>query len=221
MILTLFNIDMFDAKRFRKDKNLTQKQLADLFRCGQSNVSAIEKYGKDLEPYQQSILADTYGAEDIERYIIDIADNPTDVNRLKPEAEDPYVIPLIPDSALAGPLPDFSSPVVRDRCERVHVPVPDCDFAIQISGDSMAPEYKPGDYIAVSRINDRRFIPSSTPLLLDTTEGAVLKCLEPGDDPDCLSAVSLNPHYLPYQIPKDIIRGIYRIKAVVRIIKTL
>ncbi|MDE5877558.1 MAG: helix-turn-helix domain-containing protein [Muribaculaceae bacterium] len=139
----------------------------------------------------------------------------------KPETEDPYLIPLIPDSALAGPLPDFSSPVVRDRCERVHVPVPDCDFAIQISGDSMAPEYKPGDYVAVSRINDRRFIPYSTPLLLDTTEGAVLKCLEPGDDPDCLSAVSLNPHYLPYPIPKDLIRGIYRIKAVIRIIKTM
>ncbi|MBD5312486.1 MAG: helix-turn-helix transcriptional regulator [Bacteroides sp.] len=142
-------------------------------------------------------------------------------NPKKPENEDPYVVPLIPVSALAGTLPDFSSSVFRDRCERVHVPVPDCDFAIQISGDSMAPEYKPGDYIAVSRINDRRFIPYSTPLLLDTTEGAVLKCIEPGASPDCLSAVSLNPHYLPYQIPKDIIRGIYRIKAVVRIIKTL
>lgn len=142
-------------------------------------------------------------------------------NPKKLENEDPYIVPLIPDSVLAGPLPDFSAPVFRDRCERVHVPVPDCDFAIQISGDSMAPEYKPGDYIAVSRINDRRFIPYSTPLLLDTTEGAILKCIEPGDDPDCLSAVSLNPHYLPYPVPKDIIRGIYRIKAVIRIIKTM
>ena len=34
---------MFDLKRFRKDKNLTQKDMADILSCGQAFISNVEK----------------------------------------------------------------------------------------------------------------------------------------------------------------------------------
>ena len=132
----------------------------------------------------------------------------------------PFIIPLIPAVAMAGPLPDVADPVFRSQCRRVQAPVAGCDFAIQISGDSMLPDFKSGDFLAVSRITDPRMLPYSVPLLIDTREGALLKCLEPCDR-DNLTAVSLNPAYRPYTVPKDIILAVYRVRAVFRIINTL
>lgn len=135
-------------------------------------------------------------------------------------ADNPFIIPLIPAMAMAGALPDISQSVFREQCKRVQAPVAGCDFAIQVSGDSMLPDFKSGDYLAVSKINDSRMLPFSVPVLLDTSEGALLKCLEPRDA-DTLMAVSLNKAFSPYPIPKDIILGVYRIRAVFRIINTL
>lgn len=53
--------------------------------------------------------------------------------------DEAYKVPLVPVSALAGSLNDFSLSVKRDDCETVISPIKDIDMAIKISGDSMKP----------------------------------------------------------------------------------
>ena len=36
-------MEVFDLKRFRKDKKLTQKQIAELLNCEQTFISKVEK----------------------------------------------------------------------------------------------------------------------------------------------------------------------------------
>lgn len=69
---------MFDLKRFRKDKNLTQNEIAFIFNCGQSNIAAIEREHRDLTSAQENILVEKFG--NIDSYkIIDI-DNSSQIN---------------------------------------------------------------------------------------------------------------------------------------------
>lgn len=52
---------MFDLKRFRKDKKLTQNELADILSCGQAFISHVEKGIKDLPQDKRSILEEHFG----------------------------------------------------------------------------------------------------------------------------------------------------------------
>ena len=46
----------YDLKGFRQAFNLTQKQLAEILKCQQSNISGMEKTMRDLEPIQKKRL---------------------------------------------------------------------------------------------------------------------------------------------------------------------
>ena len=52
---------MFDLNRFRKDKNLTQKDMADILSCGQAFISHVEKGIKDLPQDKRNILEERFG----------------------------------------------------------------------------------------------------------------------------------------------------------------
>lgn len=59
-----------DLKKFRKDHDLIQKDVAKMFNCEQSNISEIERNKKSLEDYQKDILIEMYGLGEVEKYII-------------------------------------------------------------------------------------------------------------------------------------------------------
>lgn len=52
---------MFRLYDFRKDYNLTQKDVAIMFDCRQNNISVIESQRKDLTANQLNILIEKYG----------------------------------------------------------------------------------------------------------------------------------------------------------------
>lgn len=60
----------FDLQLFRRDKNLTQKQLAKILSCEQSFVSRVEKNSRQFPESMQVILQSIYG--DITEYITEI-----------------------------------------------------------------------------------------------------------------------------------------------------
>lgn len=59
---------LFDLKRFRKENHFKQKEIAEWFKCGQSNISMLEK-SMGLTEYQIAILQ-SKTAIDISKYEI-------------------------------------------------------------------------------------------------------------------------------------------------------
>ena len=47
---------MIDLKRLRKEKGITQKELAQLLSCGQSFIANVENGRRDLPPVKIEIL---------------------------------------------------------------------------------------------------------------------------------------------------------------------
>lgn len=119
------------------------------------------------------------------------------------------MVTVLPIEAMAGTLQGFSEGVELANCPKMKSPVKGADWAIQISGDSMEPDYKNGSYLFIKRMTSR-MIPWGQPLVVDTYDGVVFKKLYPYDD-ECIEARSINPNYPPFQIEKSIVIGLYRV----------
>lgn len=121
---------------------------------------------------------------------------------------------VIPTGARAGTLGDFAESVAQYDCERIVSPVRGADYAMQITGDSMSPEYPSGAQVIIKRINEQAFIEWGKVYVLDTENGAIIKQVRRTPDPEVVQCVSLNPAYQPFEVPVKFIRGWYRVLMV-------
>ena len=120
--------------------------------------------------------------------------------------------PRIPLTAAAGELAELISPTSDAECERFPV-IPSFaryDFTIIIEGDSMAPDYLPGDELACALVDDSADIKWGRPYVLDTERGIVFKRLYDGGD--SIMCTSINPTGPSFIIDKT---DIHHIAAVV------
>ena len=133
----------------------------------------------------------------------------------EPEADtSAFRVPLIPVEAHAGSLAEFADAVREYDCEMIVSPVRGASFAIQVTGNSMAPAYPSGAKILCQRIDETAFIEWGRVYVLDTDNGAVLKKLMKSDEPGYVQCVSLNPDVQPFEISMSAVRGWYRVLMV-------
>lgn len=121
---------------------------------------------------------------------------------------------VIPTGARAGTLADFTASVSAYDCERMVTPIKGADFAIQVTGDSMSPEYPSGSVILIKKINEKAFVEWGKTYVLDTENGAVIKTIRKTDNPEVIECVSLNPAYQPFTMETRYINGWYRVLMV-------
>lgn len=126
-----------------------------------------------------------------------------------------HTVPLVPVEVFAGPIQRYVVDGVREKdCRKIVTPVSGAELAIPVSGDSMSPDIPDGSTLFVARINDAAFIPWGNVMVLDTENGAVVKRIYPSKNSrDAVEARSINPEYPPFDVPKESIRGIYRVLA--------
>ena len=137
--------------------------------------------------------------------------------RLAPPTEEEIsqeMVLVIPTGARAGTLADFSISTEAYECERMVTPIKGADFAIQVTGDSMSPEYPSGSVILIKKINEKAFIEWGKTYVLDTENGAVIKNIRRTDNPEVIECVSLNPAYQPFSMETKYVNGWYRVLMV-------
>lgn len=123
----------------------------------------------------------------------------------------PYTVPLIPISAQGGSFNDFVVSVKDSDCEKVISPVRQVDFALTVTGDSMAPEYPSGSQVLVRKVDEKAFIEWGRVYVLDTCNGTVIKKLNPGRDESEVLCSSINPDYQPFSVKLTDVYGLYRV----------
>ena len=176
------------------------KDFADLLESNRSSVSsALNGNEKYLNP--------TF-MKKVQRFA---ADNGLD----NPVVEDTSeVVRLIPYEARGGTIGDFVDGVHEYDCEKIISPVKGADFAMEVTGDSMSPEYPSGSRVLIKKVDESAFIAWNEVYVLDTPNGAVIKRVRKTDNPELVECVSINPAYQAYTIPKKFIRGWYRVLLV-------
>lgn len=94
----------------------------------------------------------------------------------------------------------------------------DGDIVIPIFGDSMAPKYPSGSHVLIRRVPLwQEYIELGLTYVLELADDRrVLKNIKRGTSADTFSLESINPDYQPSEIPKSIIRNIFRVVLLVR-----
>jgi SOS-response transcriptional repressor LexA len=118
---------------------------------------------------------------------------------------------LLPLSAQGGSLNDFLVSVKNNDCERIISPIKGADFAITVTGESMAPEYPNGSQILIKRIDEKAFIDWGRVYVLDTCNGIVIKRLFPTNDSKKLLCRSINKDFPDFEIKSNDIFGVFRV----------
>lgn len=120
---------------------------------------------------------------------------------------------VLPVAAQAGRLTDFVTSVYARDCERMISPVDDVEFAVPVTGESMAPEYPNGSRAFVKKINEKAFIDWGRTFVLDTCNGVVIKNVFPGTSDDRVRCVSVNKAFPDFEVRYEDIYGWYRVLA--------
>lgn len=206
---------MYDLKGFRLAFNLTQKQLAELFNCQQSNISGMEKSMRDLEEYQKKVLIDRYGETSVNKYISSLQDDTGSKKDIdNKEIKGGYITYLLPMSAMGGSLTGFAEQGVSlQNCEAVVSPIENVDFAITVYGESMAPEYPSGSRVLIKKIIPNIFIDWGKVFVLDTPNGVIVKEIHKSVKPGFITCHSINPDpkFSPFDVPMSEVHGMYRV----------
>lgn len=129
--------------------------------------------------------------------------------------------PLLPVEAWGGSLSGSSIAILAEQCKKYNVPISNIDYLIPIAGDSMMPDYCPGDVVAIKRVNEKAFIEWGKVYVLDTCNGVVIKEVQPSENEGYITCISRNTptKYKPFEInlcPENFF-GMYAVKGTVRI----
>jgi SOS-response transcriptional repressor LexA len=137
-----------------------------------------------------------------------------DVSPVETEGEAKDTVLVIPYEARGGTIGDFVDGVHEYDCERIVSPIKGADYAMEVTGDSMSPEYPSGSRVLIKKIDPEQFVAWNETYVLDTPNGAVIKRVRKTDDPNIVECVSVNPAYQSYTIPRNFIMGWYRVMMV-------
>ena len=181
-----------------------KKEFAEL--VGISRTSMSSAFNGDERYLTDSLISKVSGC--IEK--LELETMFPSIQSIQQKYESQVTIPVIPTGARAGTLGDFAEGVKEYDCERMVSPIKGADFAIQVTGESMSPEYPNGSHIIIKKIS-AEFISWGNVFCLDTNDGAIIKQVYPTDDDSIIECRSLNPAYPPFKVKKDLINGWYRV----------
>ena len=128
-------------------------------------------------------------------------------------------VPLFDAEAAAG-VGSFSDMLSNHNIiEHYDVPLfKDCDFMIHVRGSSMQPKYYAGDVIACKILHEIQFLMWGRIYVIATKEhGFLVKRVQESSKEETILAVSDNPNYPPFGIPKSEILGFALVKGVIRL----
>lgn len=195
---------MFRLKDFRKENKLTQNDIAILFDCNQSNIVAIEKDRKNLQPDQLNILINKYGEDYVGKFQINEIIN--NEKRGVPFFDVDFIggYDLVENNQTVIPAYYIDFPDYNDS-----------DMWINMTGKSMEPTLWHGDKINVKELNDwNTYLLYGEIYALVTDQYRTVKIVRKsklGDD--YLRLIPVNPDFDEQDIPKSIIKRVYTVRG--------
>ena len=139
---------------------------------------------------------------------------------INPSASSTADIPCISYDAIGGVLSGVDDGgEILSQCGE-HYVVPDfaaSDFLVRLKGDSMMPNYLPGDLIACRIVLlDRLWFQWGKVYAMSTRQGTLVKKIMPSEREGCVRLVSFNPDYPPFDLETEEIHGVALVEGFIR-----
>lgn len=214
-----------NLKFLRKQKGITQNELADQLAVQRTMISAYEDGRSEPKLLTLQKLCDILevGLEELLEHDIEskgrkaILKRGINILTIATNEEDKENITMVPQKASAGYLNGFADPEYMESLPQFHLPNLSRNVtyrAFELAGDSMLPLI-PGTIVIGSYVDQLKDIKSGrTYVLVTQTEGVVYKRVfnylaENGK----LFLVSDNDHYKPFEVKADDVLEVWESKA--------
>lgn len=211
---------VFNLRIFRKQKGLTQKQIASFLGVGQPFVSQMES-GKDRMPDEYiSKLIDEFGEIDD----VDVKE----MDNSQPSIDSGKVIPYYDAEVAAGTQYGMEmTPAAPAGWIEIGGILKDSEFAMRVYGNSMVPNYPAGCVIGLRRYTEH-FIEPGTVYVVETTENRFLKRLYYNKEKTSFRCMSDNHmkhesgpmegefFYPEFEIPLEDVKRLFRVTGVIK-----
>ena len=205
-------------EKYMKTKGLNDNQVTVQCSLSQGLLNQCRTGKSDLGPKTIDKILNIY--QDLSRVWLLTGEGPMLVGE---HGTDAYGleggIPLLPVDAMAGALSGGYEAIMSYDCERFIVPAfKGADFLIRVQGDSMEPKYLPGDIVACKKVLlERLWFQWGKTYLIDTSQGALIKRIEPSCTEGCVSINSENQKYKPFDLPVEEINGVALVIGTIRV----
>jgi transcriptional regulator with XRE-family HTH domain len=211
---------MIDLKKFRKDKNIPQKEIQDLLGFSQPYVSALENGNKPINEEIFNKLLEKYNGDLLPyQYPIDENSNITkEPNSNKYKHNNSIGVPYYNIDVTCSITGSFSDIKELPDFYVDFKPFNDCTAYLPIYGDSMYPQFCSGEIIAISEWKNKEVILWGEPYLIITNSECnnlrTIKLIFPHDDPNFIILRASNPNFKgDTVVSKDCIMGLFIIKG--------
>ena len=198
-------------KEYFDNKGITQSEIAEKLGVSKAYVNALFTGKRAFGKKQAEAWVNLFGLS-ASWLLTGEGDMLTGDQTIQSSTEsDIHLIPLLPVSAQGGSFNDFVVSIKESSCEKIISPIKGAEYAMSVSGESMAPEYPSGSQILIKRINEKAFIDWGRVYVLDTCNGTVIKRLFPSDTADKVLCRSINPEFPPFEVLLSDVYAVYRV----------
>lgn len=199
---------------YLKEKKIGQNRFESLAGISNGYISNLKK-----SPGSEVLTKILNAAPDLDRTWLLTGEGSMLSGPNKEEKTEMQALPLIPIDAMAGVLSGSNATFMEYDCEQYVIPVfKGADFLIRVQGDSMVPRYESGDIVACKRVPmDRLWFQWGKAYVLDTSQGALIKRIEPSKKNGCVSIHSENTRYKPFDLPAEELYGVALVVGVIRV----
>ena len=134
-------------KEYFDNKGITQSEIAEKLGVSKAYVNALFTGKRAFGKKQAEAWVNLFGLS--ASWLLtgegDMLNGVQAEQTIQPSTEsDIHLIPLLPVSAQGGSLNDFVVSIKESSCEKIISPIKGADYAMSVSGESMAPEYPSG-----------------------------------------------------------------------------
>jgi len=99
-------------------------------------------------------------------------------------------------------------------CEHIVSPIRGITFAMQVIGNSMAPDFPSGSYVFAQKVEDVSYVEWGAAYVIDTPNGVLIKhVFQSQEDINSIRCVSISPSNTPFEISKEKIKGWYKVRG--------
>lgn len=201
-------------KEYFDNKGITQSEIAEKLGVSKAYVNALFTGKRAFGKKQAEAWVNLFGLS--ASWLLtgegEMLNGVQAEQTIQPSTEsDIHLIPLLPVSAQGGSLNDFVVSIKDSSCEKIISPIKGADYAMSVSGESMAPEYPSGSQILIKRIDEKAFIDWGRVYVLDTCNGTVIKRLFPSETADKVLCKSINPEFPPFEVSLSDVYAVYRV----------
>lgn len=184
---------MFDLKGFRKEFQLKQSDVAELFNIGQSSISEIDNLKRDLTEEQKAIIKKKYGLDMFEKYNIE-------ETSLEIVYDNPKGVPYFENIEATGSILSLYNDYPEVPTFYINYPhFDDCTAYVPMVGDSMFPMYSSGEIIAVKKVDNTDILLWGEAYLVVTNGNAnslrTVKLVHQHEDDSKIILRASNPNY--------------------------